>query len=204
MDKKISSSHQATQGAQAAKPAKDSKPPLKPTAKAAKPSLKPLKPAASHKKPPAAVPALAPTGNALDTQFLESLLGYNARRAALAIIDIFLKRMAPYDLRPVDFSVLSVIARNPGATSRQLCAALNILPPNFVNLLAALEKRKLVERKPHPQDKRAAALHLSSQGSTLMQGAELTVRDLEREGAAHLTQAEHATLIRLLQKVYLP
>jgi DNA-binding MarR family transcriptional regulator len=144
-----------------------------------------------------------PVGD-LDTSFLQSLLGYNARRAALAIIGVFLKRMAPYDLRPVDFSVLSVIARNPGATSRHLCAALNILPPNFVNLLAALEKRKLVERKPHPLDKRAAALHLTNQGSTLMQAAEVTVRDLEREGAARLTQAEHATLIRLLQKVYLP
>jgi DNA-binding MarR family transcriptional regulator len=144
-----------------------------------------------------------PVGD-LDTSFLQSLLGYNARRAALAIIGVFLKRMAPYDLRPVDFSVLSVIGRNPGTTSRQLCAALNILPPNFVKLLAALEKRKWVERKPHPQDKRAAALHLTSQGQSLVHNAEVTVRDLEREGAARLTRAEQATLIRLLQKVYLP
>ena len=42
----------------------------------------------------------------VNTRYLETLLGYNARRAALAIIGVFLERMAVYDLRPVDFSVL--------------------------------------------------------------------------------------------------
>jgi len=55
-------------------------------------------------------------------------LGYNARRAALTIIEGFLERMAEFGLRPVDFSVMSVIQHNPGVTSRQLCAALNLLP----------------------------------------------------------------------------
>ena len=50
----------------------------------------------------------------VDTRFLESLLGYNARRTALVLIEPFLERMAVYDLRPVDFSVLSLITHNPG------------------------------------------------------------------------------------------
>ncbi|HNC06725.1 MAG TPA: hypothetical protein PLS38_10540, partial [Solirubrobacterales bacterium] len=37
----------------------------------------------------------------IDTSFLESLLGYNARRAALTIIEAFLERMSVYGLRPV-------------------------------------------------------------------------------------------------------
>ena len=31
---------------------------------------------------------------------------------------MFLQRMAFYDLRPVDFSVLSLVTHNPGITSR--------------------------------------------------------------------------------------
>ena len=46
---------------------------------------------------------------AVDTTFLEFLLGYNARRAALAIIEVFLDRMAVYDLGPADFSLLSLV-----------------------------------------------------------------------------------------------
>ena len=84
----------------------------------------------------------------IDTRFLETLLGYNTRRAALTIITRFMERMAVYELRPVDFSVLSVIAHNPGVTSRQLCATLGLLPPNFVAMLASLEKRELVLRQP--------------------------------------------------------
>ena len=70
--------------------------------------------------------------DAVDTRFLQSLLGYHARRAALSIIGVFLERLAVYGLKPVDFSVMSVIHHNPGVTSRQLCASLNILPPNLV------------------------------------------------------------------------
>jgi hypothetical protein len=31
----------------------------------------------------------------VDTSYLEGLVGYNARRAALAVIEVFLERMAP-------------------------------------------------------------------------------------------------------------
>ena len=83
----------------------------------------------------------------IDATFLESLLGYNARRAALTIIEVFLDRMAVYGLRTVDFSTLSLVAHNPGITSRQLCEALGILPPNLVRIVADLDKRGLVLRK---------------------------------------------------------
>ena len=55
----------------------------------------------------------------VDTRYLETLIGYNARRAALALIGQFLERMAIYDLKPVEFSVMSVIVHTPGVTSRQ-------------------------------------------------------------------------------------
>ena len=138
----------------------------------------------------------------VDTSYLESLLGYNARRAALAVIEVFIERMAPYDLRPVDFSVLSLILHNPGITSRQLCASLGILPPNLVGLVNTLEKRELIARKPHPRDGRAMGLHLSAAGQKLMQAAERTAAELEAQAASRLTATEQRTLLRLLKKVY--
>lgn len=143
-----------------------------------------------------------PAVETVDTGFLESLIGYNARRASLAIVEVFMVRMAPYDLRIVDFSMLSLIAHNPGITSRQLCATLGILPPNLVGLIASLEKRELIERRPHPHDRRAAGLHLSAQGVELARQAEQTAATLETEAAARLTPSERKTLMRLLQKIY--
>jgi len=139
----------------------------------------------------------------VDSRYLETLLGYNARRASLAVIEVFLQRMAAYGLRPVDFSVASLIVHNPGITSRQLCSALGILPPNLVNIINALEKRALIRRRPHPSDGRANGLHATAAGMSLLKGAESAATALEDEVAARLTAAERKTLIRLLQKVYL-
>lgn len=138
----------------------------------------------------------------IDTSFLESLLGYNARRAALAVISVFLRRMEPYGMRPVDFSVLSVVAHNPGVTSRQICTTLDILPPNLVGMIKSLQKRGLVVRRPHPNDRRAQGLHLSNAGQTLYNEAQSTAASLERDVANRLTPEELITLITLLRKVY--
>lgn len=153
---------------------------------------------------PPSAPAAPSEGaaNDIDTRYLESLLGYNARRAALTIIGLFLQRMAPYGLRPVDFSVLTLIAHNPGITSRQICTTLDILPPNLVGMIKHLQKRDLIERRPHPTDRRAQGLHLTAAGEALQRQAQATATALEKDAAHDLTPAEHKTLIRLLQKVY--
>ena len=144
-----------------------------------------------------------PAVDQVDTSYLEGLIGYNARRAALSVIEVFLERMAVYNLRPVDFSVLSLITHNPGITSRQLCATLGILPPNLVGMINALEKRELIQRQPHPRDGRAMGLHLTAGGQKLMRDAERTAAELESEVAARLSASEARTLIRLLKKIYL-
>jgi len=139
----------------------------------------------------------------LDAAFLQSLLGFNARRASLAIIEQFHVDMANFDLRPVDFSVLSLIRHNPGTTSRQLCQALNILPPNMVVFLKNFEKRQLIERAPHPTDGRAMGLTLTESGEALIQAAEKTAMDSGLKATSALTEGERQTLARLLQKIYL-
>jgi DNA-binding MarR family transcriptional regulator len=157
--------------------------------------------------PRPAVPARTtppPAVEAVDTRFLETLLGYNARRAALAVIGVFVQRMEPFELKPVDFSVLSLVRHNPGITSRQLCTTLGILPPNLVGMVNTLEKRGLIERMPHPRDGRAMGLHLTAPGEKLMRDAEKTAADLEADFAARLSPAELRTLISLLKKIYLP
>jgi len=140
----------------------------------------------------------------LDTRVLETLVGYNARRAWLVVSQVFAERMAVFDLKQVDFSVLSLLAHNPGATSRQLCTTLDILPPNLVSLIATVEARGLIERRPHPHDGRAIGLYLTPAGETLVQQAEQTVIQLEADASNRLTPREHETLLRLLQKIYQP
>ena len=139
----------------------------------------------------------------MDASYLQSLLGYNARRVSLKAIELFSQRMAAYGLGPVDFSILSLIGRNPGITSRQLCGTLSLLPPNLVGKITQMEKRDLLLRQPHPEDGRAIGLHLTAAGSELMQRAEGTATALEADVSQKLSPTEAKTLLALLQKVYL-
>jgi DNA-binding MarR family transcriptional regulator len=133
---------------------------------------------------------------------LETLAGYNIRRASLVAGALFEQRMSRFELRQTGFSVLALLAHNPGATSRQLCAALDIQPPNLVSLIAVLDRRGLVERRPHPYDGRALGLHLTAAGIRLAEEAEQAIRQLEIDVYSRLTERERATLIRLLEKIY--
>lgn len=151
----------------------------------------------------AAQPDVFTAVETVNTRYLETLMGYNARRAALRVIERFLGHMAPYDLRPVDFSILSLITHNPGITSRQLGTTLKIRPPNLVGKIAAFEKRGLIERQPHPLGGRAVGLHLTPHGTTVMAGAERAATSLEDEVTSRLSATEKKTLLRLLQKIYL-
>lgn len=137
------------------------------------------------------------------TAYLETLMGYNASRASHTMVSHFMRGVRAFDLRTVDFSVLSVMAHQPGVTSRQLCQLLNVLPPNMVVLLRDLDKRGLIERTPHPTDGRAMGLSLSASGKALMKKAEKAASDADAQGTAHLSPAERKTLTRLLQKIYL-
>ena len=137
------------------------------------------------------------------TEYLETLMGYNASRAAYTLVSHFIRGVGSFELRTVDFSVLSVIGRWPGVTSRQLCQQLNVLPPNMVVLLRELDKRGLIERQPHPTDRRAVGLLLSASGKALMKKAEQAASAADAQGTAHLSPAERKTLARLLQKIYL-
>ena len=137
------------------------------------------------------------------TAYLETLMGYNASRASQTMVSHFMRGVNQFDLRTVDFSVLSIMAHQPGVTSRQLCQLLNVLPPNMVVLLRDLDKRGLIERTPQPTDGRAMGLSLSTSGKALMKKAEKAASDADAQGTAHLTAAERKTLTRLLQKIYI-
>jgi DNA-binding MarR family transcriptional regulator len=138
----------------------------------------------------------------LDARFLEGLVGYNARRAAVSIIERFLSEMDDFKLRPVEFSVLCLIYENPGITSRQLSTALAIHPPNLVSLIANFEKRGLVIRKPHPFDGRAVVLSIPAEAQAFVKRAQQKVSQLEQTAVSALNETEQAQLIALLQKIY--
>lgn len=137
----------------------------------------------------------------LDQSLLLSLVGYNCKRAYLHIKPMFDKRMAKYDLRPVEFTVLSLLKANPNISQKRLSDAISVSPPNVATLLDRLEQRALLQRQRNPLDKRSQTLVLTAEGLRLCDKAEKTASELEATASNALTDAERAELIRLLQKI---
>lgn len=145
---------------------------------------------------------IAPPG--IDTTQVEQFIGYRARRASLAIVGHFLRHMADFNLRPVSFTLLTLVASNPGVLSSQLCALLGIQSSNLVALVKQLRERGLVERRPHPNDVRAFGLYLTAEGRRFFDAAQAAALDSGLQATANLSAEERETLAMLLHKVYSP
>lgn len=116
---------------------------------------------------PKAISALA-TDGPLVAGGTADLIGYRLRRAQLAVFQRFLAVFDDLKLRPAEYSVLVLIADNPGRKQTQIAEALGIKRANFVTLAHGLQERGLIERRPASGDKRANALHLTADGTTFL------------------------------------
>lgn len=132
---------------------------------------------------------------------LDGLLGYRLRRAQVAVFADFAHTMADFDLTPGQFGTLALIAANPGLSQTALGTALGIDRSSVVPLIDKLERRHLVERAPHPRDRRSHALRLTPDGATLFDTARAAVARHEAHIFAPLAPAERETLARLLDRV---
>jgi len=137
----------------------------------------------------------------IDLGPLPELIGYVLRRAQLEVFQDFFASFAPFDIRPAQFSVLTVIERNPGLTQSQVAEALGIKRTNFVGMLDALEARGLTERRPAARDKRSYALHLTAEGAALMRKLKPVLKAHEGRVIAKVGEEGRDRLVELLHEI---
>lgn len=126
--------------------------------------------------------------------FLLSQLGFHIAQA-------FAARLAPLGIAPNHFGLLTHLERGEGSTQQQLADALGIHRKVMVGLLDDLEQRGLVERRRHPDDRRAHAIHLTRAAGALLPRARAIADQHEGEVLAALDAAERAHLIAMLQRL---
>lgn len=91
--------------------------------------------------------------------------------------------LAPFDLTHVQFvllAVLTTVSDESLITQRDLSERAATDPMMTSQVLRALEAKKLVERLPHPTDRRARTLKATSAGITLVNQANAAVEAADR------------------------
>jgi DNA-binding MarR family transcriptional regulator len=105
--------------------------------------------------------------------FLLSQLGFE-------VAGRFSKLMTEVQLEPRQFAVMRAIQAAQDLSQNQVGEWLRIPASSMVSLIDQLESRGLVERRPHPTDRRARLLHITEQGTETLDRATALAMGLEQ------------------------
>lgn len=127
--------------------------------------------------------------------FLLSQLGYEVSRE----MGRALQDKVGLELR--QFGLLRLLANSDGHSQRELGETLRIPPNRMVALVDDLERKGLIERRTHPDDRRAYAVTLTEKGSATLGRAFEAAFAVEAGTCAPLDGAERTQLLGLLRKL---
>lgn len=130
---------------------------------------------------------------------LDPLIGYLLRRAELRMMADLSESLTPLELRPQTFSILVVIADNPGVIQSQVCEILGIKHANFAPIAAELESLGFVDRLPSAVDRRQVELRLTAEGTRMLRRAWRVVSAQEERMAKVLGPSGKRRILGLLR-----
>jgi DNA-binding MarR family transcriptional regulator len=129
---------------------------------------------------------------------LERMVGYAVRRAQMWMIHDLRRALKDLDLTPAQFSVLHIIAANPGLSQARVAEALAIERARLVQMIDRLETTGRVQRERSTTDRRSHALHLTPAGTELIGRAQAALEEHERNVTARLGIKNKDELMRIL------
>jgi DNA-binding MarR family transcriptional regulator len=124
--------------------------------------------------------------------------GYAVRRFQIWIFQDFIRTLGAVDIRPTQYSVMTVIGANPGLSQMAVAKRLGIERARLVHLLDSLEHRDLLSRIRSATDRRSHALHLTARGKTALAQFKRLAAEHERHVAEKIGKANREKLLEIL------
>jgi len=130
---------------------------------------------------------------------VEKSIGFLLAKAYQRAFAFFREELEPFDLTPPQFGVLAFLWQQDGLTQVELSEKSQIDRTTLGGLIDRLEKGGLVERHPHPHDRRAHQILLTLRGRSL----EAPLGECANKALARLTNGlntgDVADLARILE-----
>ena len=120
-------------------------------------------PRRSHRRPRSRDEGALPI-RPVNVGILPNLLGYNVRRAHMALWRDFNRTVGIGIVRPGIFSMMVLIDENPGIAQIEIAVQLAIDKATIVGLIRMLQKQGWIERRRSRADRRRQDLYLTPQG----------------------------------------
>ena len=127
--------------------------------------------------------------------------GYLFRRMQQIAVAIFMEECKAFDLTPVQYASLVAIRTHPGIDATRLSAVIAFDRSTLGSVVARLEAKDYVERKPAPEDKRVKLLYLTRPGVALLRNIMASVERAQARMLQPLEPADRKTLLALLAQL---
>ncbi len=137
----------------------------------------------------------------LDLGVLSSMVGYQLRRAQLRIYNSFSKAFDQAQITPAQMALLIKIRHNAGISQTALAKANGVERSTLGEIIDRFEKRNLVERRKHATDRRAYALHLSTEGEALVNDILPEVLEHEEKLFNDWSDDDRELLLKMLDRL---
>src|SRR6266852_137415 len=121
--------------------------------------------------------------------------------AAQAAQTLATERLEPLGLSPRAWGVLSTLVESGPLTQIELAAATATDRTAMVYLLDELERQRLLERRPNPDDRRSYLIHLTARGKQTQKKAGAELADQADTLLKPLDAAERRQLVDLLTRI---
>ena len=133
---------------------------------------------------------------------LPNLLGYNVRRAQIALWRDLTKAMGEEKVRPAVFSLLVLAEANPGVAQIQLANQLDIDKATIVGLVDRLQQQKWVTRKQSTVDRRRQGIYLTALGQRELDSLKKAMIEHEARFTRLFSAEELVQLISYLRRIH--
>lgn len=130
---------------------------------------------------------------------IEQSIGFLLSKAYQRAWAILREEIEPYDLTPPQFCLLAFLWQQDGLTQAELAEKGQIDRTTVGGMVDRLVRLSLVERRPHPQDRRAHRIHLTGQGRELEQPLSDCARRARTRITSGLNDQEAGELKRMLE-----
>jgi DNA-binding MarR family transcriptional regulator len=132
---------------------------------------------------------------------LERRPGFLIRRLHQIHVALFQKRCAAFEITPLQYSLLSALAKRGTADQTTLAGDVALDRTTTTGALKRLQLRKFVERSIHHRDRRAQLCRLTKKGAALLRRMEKAARTAHLETVADLSKADQKRFIAMMQRI---
>jgi len=128
-------------------------------------------------------------------------IGFLLAKAYQRACALYKEKFGNYELTPQQFGLLRFLWEEDGITQVELSSRSQVDRTTIGGLIDRLEQSGLVERLPHPEDRRAYRISLTDAGKSLEKELSPLAEELHRAILEPLSSAEVQTLLTILQKL---